>query len=106
MYKVIEYFTDLQDGDHPYNVGDDFPREGKKVSEERIAELSSSANRRKKPLIALATSQDKTPAADTEEKKTGIQQKTVKKPNEVKKNGNSGSSDHAKSKSGKKKQPK
>ena len=28
MYKVIKYFTDLQDNEHPYNAGDTFPRDG------------------------------------------------------------------------------
>lgn len=53
MYEVIHYFTDLQDFDHPYNVGDIFPRSGLKVSEERLKELSGSNNRQKKPLIKL-----------------------------------------------------
>ncbi|MDT0711076.1 Rho termination factor N-terminal domain-containing protein [Mammaliicoccus sciuri] len=50
-YKVINYFTDLQDDNHEYNVGDVFPRSGKKVSEERLAELSNTSNRQGKPLI-------------------------------------------------------
>lgn len=53
MYKVISYFTDLQDFNHPYKVGDVFPRLGMNVSEARLKELSSSNNRRKKPLIEL-----------------------------------------------------
>lgn len=53
MYKVIKYFTDLQDKDFPYNVGDAFPRKGKKVSAERLAELSGSENKRGCPLIRL-----------------------------------------------------
>lgn len=53
MYKVICYFTDLQDNKHPYNVGDIFPRDGLSVSEERIKELSENNNRRRKPLIKL-----------------------------------------------------
>lgn len=52
-YKVIHYFTDLQDFNHPYNVGDTFPRVGVKVSSARLAELSSSNNKQKKPLIKL-----------------------------------------------------
>lgn len=52
-YKVIHYFTDLQDKGHPYNVGDIFPRAGLSVSEERLKELSGSNNRQKKPLIEL-----------------------------------------------------
>lgn len=51
MYKVIEYFTDLQDNGYAYNTGDIFPREGLEVSEERFAELASSKNKRRKPLI-------------------------------------------------------
>lgn len=51
MYKVIEFFTDLHDMDYPYNVGDPFPREGISVTEERLAELSGSNNKRGIPLI-------------------------------------------------------
>lgn len=50
-YKVINYFTDLQDDNHEYNVGDIFPRSGKQVSEERLTELSNTSNRQGKPLI-------------------------------------------------------
>lgn len=49
--KVIKYFTDLQDNNHEYNEGDVFPREGKEVSEERLAELSAKNNRQGVPLI-------------------------------------------------------
>lgn len=51
MYRVIKYFTDLQDNDHPYDVGEQFPREGMEVSKERFAELSGSDNKRGEPLI-------------------------------------------------------
>lgn len=51
MYKVISYFTDLQDSNHPYKVGDEFPRLGLKVSKDRLKELSSNKNKRGKPLI-------------------------------------------------------
>lgn len=50
-YKVINYFTDLQDDNHEYNVGDDFPRTGKQVSKARLTELSNTSNRQGKPLI-------------------------------------------------------
>lgn len=50
-YKVINYFTDLQDNNHAYNVGDIFPRKGKKVSKDRLTELSNTSNRQGKPLI-------------------------------------------------------
>lgn len=51
MYKVIKYFTDLQDGNHPYNVGDIFPREGFEVLPSRIKELAGNKNRQGEPLI-------------------------------------------------------
>lgn len=51
IYKTIVYFTDLQDKGHPYHVGDPFPREGMKVSAERILELSGNKNKRGIPLI-------------------------------------------------------
>lgn len=53
MYKVIKFFTDLQDNAHPYNVGDSFPREGVTVTEARLAELSGSENLQGVPLIRL-----------------------------------------------------
>lgn len=52
MYKVIKYFTDLQDNHYAYQVGDIFPHEGKQVNDERLAELASADNRRGIPLIA------------------------------------------------------
>ena len=50
-YKVIAYFEDLQDNGRPYNVGDVFPADGNTVTDERLAELASTQNRRKIPLI-------------------------------------------------------
>lgn len=51
MYEVIRDFTDLQDNEYPYSVGDIFPHDGLEVSEERLKELSSSQNLQKRPLI-------------------------------------------------------
>ena len=48
MYVAVKYFTDLQDGNHPYNVGDLFPRAGADASAERLAGLD---NLQKGPLI-------------------------------------------------------
>lgn len=50
-YKVIHYFVDLQDSNHPYNAGDLFPRIGLVVTDARIKELTSSNNKQGKPLI-------------------------------------------------------
>lgn len=73
MYKVIKAFYDLQDGKdtkngkvfYSYNAGDMFPREGKEVSEARIAELSGKNNAQGEPLIEAVKK-----AAKAESKKT------------------------------------
>ncbi len=57
-YKVINYFTDLQDGNYEYNVGDVYPRSGKQVSKERLTELSNTSNRQGKPLIERVDEQE------------------------------------------------
>lgn len=51
MYKAIERFKDLKDDNFVYNVGDKYPRKGKRVSKARIAELSGSDNRRGRAVI-------------------------------------------------------
>ena len=51
MYRVIRFFTDLHDGNHPYNVGDSFPRKGIEVTDERLAELAGASNKQGTPLI-------------------------------------------------------
>jgi hypothetical protein len=50
-YKVVHYFEDLQDFNHPYKVGDVFPRLGLNVTDDRLKELSSKNNKQGKPLI-------------------------------------------------------
>ena len=51
MYKVIKHFTDMQDNNFAYNVGDEFPRKGMSVLPSRIKELASDKNRQGCPLI-------------------------------------------------------
>ena len=51
MYKVIKSFTDLQDNNYAYYVGDTFPHNGAEVDAERIEELASNKNRLGVPLI-------------------------------------------------------
>lgn len=64
MYEVIHYFTDLQDNEYPYNVGDIFPRDGLTVSDERLKELSGSNNKQHKPLIKFV--EEELPFSDSE----------------------------------------
>ena len=51
MYRVIKYFTDVQDHNYAYHVGDEYPHEGVNVSQSRINELASKNNRQGTPLI-------------------------------------------------------
>lgn len=51
-YKVLAKFKDLQDKTaHVYDVGDDFPYDGRVVSKTRITELMGKTNKLKKALI-------------------------------------------------------
>ncbi|WP_026572501.1 hypothetical protein [Bacillus sp. UNC438CL73TsuS30] len=51
-YEVIHDFKDLQDKNKVYRVGDTFPKPAnKKVTEERLEELSSTSNKLGKPVI-------------------------------------------------------
>ena len=67
MYKVIKHFTDLQDSDRPYNVGDVFPHKdcSYPVTEKRLAELASRNNLQRTPLIRYVeeVKETKKPAA-------------------------------------------
>ena len=51
MYKVIKHFTDMQDNNFAYQVGDEYPRKGMSVLPSRIKELAGSKNRQGCPLI-------------------------------------------------------
>ena len=51
MYKVIKHFTDMQDNNFAYDVGDEYPRKGLSVLPSRIKELASDKNRQGCPLI-------------------------------------------------------
>ena len=55
MYKVIKYFTDMQDNNYAYDPTDPsrntYPRKGLNVLQSRINELASSKNRQGVQLI-------------------------------------------------------
>jgi len=61
MYKVLRYFEDIQDEMHPYNIGDKFPRDGMRVSADRLAELSTDRNLQRTPLIEFVPEPDEKP---------------------------------------------
>ena len=51
MFRVITHFTDMQDNNFAYQVGDEYPRKGLSVLPSRIKELASDKNRQGVPLI-------------------------------------------------------
>lgn len=67
MYKVIKYFTDLQDNNFAYNVGDTYPREGFDVLPSRIKELAGKKNRQGEPLIEKIEEEPKTKSKKNDE---------------------------------------
>ena len=83
QYIVIRFFTDLQDNGFAYNVGDTFPRDGKAVTADRIAELSSVANKKGVPLIeevripVETVKADKAENVEDEPKKRSRKRKTT-----------------------------
>ena len=83
MCKVIKKFTDLQDGNHVYNVGDVYPREGYTPSEERIAELASDKNRQGTPLIEVPASAEVDVDEAVEETKEPEESKETEKSKET-----------------------
>lgn len=62
-YRVIKEFRDIPDGWHLYKVGDKYPRDGVKVSDERIALFASDRNNTGAVLI------EKVSVKSTEKKK-------------------------------------
>ena len=75
MFRVIKHFTDMQDGNFAYNVGDEYPRKGMSVLPSRIKELAGKKNRQGCPLIEEipekeeeATKGKKKPAEKADEK--------------------------------------
>lgn len=79
MYKVIMQFIDLQDGGHLYNVGDAFPRQGLKVSEARLAELSGEKNLRHLALIEKNEEKIEDKKNDKSEPSVNVKSKPRKK---------------------------
>ena len=51
MYRAIEQFADLQDGNYIYGIGEIYPRKGHSPTEERLKELSGTENKVGKPVI-------------------------------------------------------
>ena len=61
MFRVTKHFTDMQDGNFAYQVGDEYPRKGMSVLPSRIKELASDKNRQGCPLIEEIPEVEETP---------------------------------------------
>lgn len=85
MCKVIKKFTDLQDGNHVYNVGDVYPREGYTPSEERIAELAGDKNKQGTPLIEVPAPAEVDADEANEANEAKTDEETEEKPRKRKK---------------------
>lgn len=64
MYRVIRAFSDTEDNKYIYRVGDEYPRSGLEVSNERIIGLLGNGNKQGVPLI-----EGEMPAEEKPEKK-------------------------------------
>ena len=82
-YIAVEYFTDLQDNEYAYKVGDVYPRKGYTPSPERIEELSTDKNVRKRPVIAVDEPETIVAAEETE-KQAEPESPAEEKPNKRK----------------------
>lgn len=84
MYKVLEMFTDLQDDNFKYEVGDEYPRLGLKPSLARIKELCGTDNRRGRAVIEevedMPFSDDAVTTEDIAEEPTATKKKAGIKP--------------------------
>ena len=66
-YIVLMRFADLQDGNRIYEAGENYPRPGFVVSDERLAELAGSDNRAGRPLIVYVDEHCQTCAVERAE---------------------------------------
>ena len=83
-YLVIVPFTDLQDNDFQYRVGDEYPRSGLEVSNERLEELSTKNNRRGIQIIAPVEATEKPEEVPLEEETGEKPSNTTEAPEEAK----------------------
>ena len=83
MYKVIRYFTDMQDNDYAYNVGDTFPHDGRTISQQRINDLVNGNNFQQVPLIKYVPDEVEKKAIAKEPKKESKPKKETKAEPEI-----------------------
>lgn len=78
MYKVIVKFADMEDGQHIYEIGDSYPREGYEPDQKRIDFLASDENKIGTPVIEFIPEESEV-AASVEETQEPSEKKPGKK---------------------------
>lgn len=82
-YIVVNAFKDLEDNEHIYKVGDEYPRAGREIDEiskERIDQLTTTNNKRERVLIIKVEEKNEEPET-TDKAKTETTTKTTRKRN-------------------------
>lgn len=74
-YRVVKYFTDLQDDEHVYHVGDAYPRDGVDVTDSRVKELLGDENLQGQPLIEKVNDEQPTRSTRQGRKGTAVEKK-------------------------------
>ncbi len=84
-YMVVSAFKDLEDNEHIYIVGDEYPRADKsidEISKERIEQLTTTNNKKGRVLIKEIKAEEKIAEPEkTEEQKNETTTKTTRKRN-------------------------
>ena len=82
-YEVVVSFSDLKDNGYIYRVGDEFPRSGAVVSDDRIKELSTDKNVRGVALIKSTESETEEVLENETEEVLEKPRKNMRKKNAV-----------------------
>jgi len=83
-FTVLISFSDVQDNQHVYGVGDEYPRPGYVASPERIKTLTGSSNTFGRPIIrevpkeTAETSKEEPETAENEPEKVVAEEVTAK----------------------------
>lgn len=70
VYRVVKAFSDIQDNYHIYSVGDEFPRAGVVVNEQRIEQLATGKNATGKPVIEIVENSAPVEKSEEQPKRT------------------------------------
>lgn len=65
-FRVVRKFKELKHGGHIYQIGDEYPKKGKKATKARLDELSTGKNKYKQVYIEKVEEGAAKDAADGE----------------------------------------